>query len=36
MAGRIVPDLFRQTLLLSVSGVFMWGKGTPPLFGGGP
>jgi hypothetical protein len=36
LGGRVVPDLFRQTLILSVSGVFMWGKGTPPLFGGGP
>ena len=36
LGGRVFPDLFRQTLLLNVSGVFMWGKGTPPLFGGGP
>ena len=36
IAGRMVPDLFRQTLMLSVTGVFQWGKGTPPLFGGRP
>ena len=36
IAGRMVPDFFRQTLMLNVTGVFMWGKGTPPLFGGAP
>jgi hypothetical protein len=28
-------DLFRQVVMLNVTGSFLWGKGTPPLFGGG-
>ena len=28
-------DLLRQVVMLSLTGDFMWGKGTPPLFGGG-
>ena len=36
IAGNMVPDFFRQTLMLNVTGVFMWGKGTPPIFGGRP
>jgi hypothetical protein len=28
-------DLFRQTITLNLTGSFLWGPGTPPLFGGG-
>jgi hypothetical protein len=28
-------DLFRQVVMVNVTGSFLWGKGTPPLFGGG-
>jgi hypothetical protein len=36
-AGSIaVPDLLRQSVMLTVGGVLAWGPGTPPLFGGGP
>jgi hypothetical protein len=31
-----IATIERQTLLLSVGGVFAFGPGTPPLFGGGP
>jgi hypothetical protein len=29
-----IPDLARQTVLVTISGVLNFGKGTPPLFGG--
>jgi hypothetical protein len=29
-----IPDLARQTVMLTVSGLLRWGKGTPPLFSG--
>lgn len=35
-AGREIPDLARQTVMLNAGGLFAWGPGTPPLFGGGP
>jgi hypothetical protein len=30
-----MTDLRRQIVMLNLTGVFMWGPGTPPLFGGG-
>jgi len=35
-AGRVVPDFEQQMVLLTVSGVFRLGPGTPPLFSGTP
>lgn len=35
VAGISAPDLERQTLILTVTGVFSWGPGTLPLFKGG-
>ena len=35
-SGAIVfPSLQRRTILLSLTGTFSWGPGTPPIFGGG-
>jgi hypothetical protein len=34
LAGRSVPDLGRQAVMLNIVGTFAWGPGTPPLFGG--
>jgi len=30
-----MTNLLRQVVMLSVTGDFSWGPGTPPLFGGG-
>jgi hypothetical protein len=32
--GGVIPDLVRQTVLISVGGTFMWGPGTPSPFHG--
>jgi hypothetical protein len=36
VAGRPVSNLASHTLMLTVGGILAFGKGTPPLFGGGP
>jgi hypothetical protein len=33
-AGRMIPDLVRQTLFIGVGGTFQYGPGAPPNFGG--
>jgi len=31
--GRPIANLARQAVILTISGTFAWGPGTPPLFG---
>jgi hypothetical protein len=33
-SGRVFPSLFRQTVLLSIGAMLVWGAGEPPLFRG--
>jgi hypothetical protein len=33
-SGGTIPSLVRQTVMLTVSGTFLFGPGTPPLFSG--
>jgi hypothetical protein len=34
LPGHEIPDLARQAVMVNITGVLAWGKGTPPLFAG--